>query len=154
MAENLYRPPAADLTVPLARSADLARRGSRLLAAVVDQLALVLAFGAAMFLGQVIPSGWNPARLAVLGAVAITYLAINLRLMATRGQSVGKRVVGVRVVRRSGEPCSLARYLARTVAYTVITKIPLIGLIDVLAIFAADQRCVHDHIADTIVVNA
>jgi uncharacterized RDD family membrane protein YckC len=72
---------------------------------------------------------------------------------------VGKKLAGIRIVRSDGSRAGLRRiFLLRSVVPGVFGAIPLIGpffsLIDTLFIFGEERRCVHDLIADTIVVNA
>ena len=59
------------------------------------------------------------------------------------------------MVRRDGSPVSVSRViLLRNVLNGLLGMIPFYGLIDVLFIFGDARRCVHDHIADTIVIKA
>jgi uncharacterized RDD family membrane protein YckC len=62
-------------------------------------------------------------------------------------------------VRTDGSRVSFARiFWLRNVLNTCFSFIPLVGglygLIDALFIFGSAKRCVHDYIADTIVVRA
>lgn len=92
-----------------------------------------------------------------LGALVV--LAIDLTLLARNGQTIGKKVLGIKVVRVDGSPVSLFRvFFLRYVCNTFLTLIPVAGslysLVDVLMIFSESRRTVHDHIADTIVIKA
>jgi uncharacterized RDD family membrane protein YckC len=65
--------------------------------------------------------------------------AINLWLLARHRASIGKRVLGIRMAR------------------SIVTSIPYLNLlivIDLAFIFGKRRRCLHDYIADTIVVKA
>jgi uncharacterized RDD family membrane protein YckC len=58
-------------------------------------------------------------------------------------------------VRRDGSPVSVWRVLwLRNVVNMIIGLVPLYGLIDSLFIFGEARRCIHDHLADTIVIKA
>ena len=58
-------------------------------------------------------------------------------------------------MRRDGSPASLGRiFWLRNVVNTILGIIPLYGIIDVLFIFGEARQCLHDKIADTIVVKA
>ena len=102
--------------------------------------------------------------LLVAGTIGIVvgfvlWAVITGVLVSQNGWTMGKRVCGIRVVRTSGEPISLGRSIfIRNMPVVLISNIPLIGLVfvlvDVLYIFAEDRRCLHDRIADTIVVRA
>jgi uncharacterized RDD family membrane protein YckC len=95
--------------------------------------------------------------LGLLGALIV--LAIDLVLLARNGQTIGKKLLGIKVVRVDGSPVSLFRvFFLRYVCNTVLTLIPLFGslysLVDCLMIFGESRRTVHDRIADTIVIKA
>jgi uncharacterized RDD family membrane protein YckC len=88
------------------------------------------------------------------------WMGVNGYLLFKHGQSVGKRIVGIRIVniddnRRT--PFSKL-VLLRTLPVQLVAAIPLLGslltLVDVLFIFRQDRRCVHDLIAGTRVVAA
>jgi len=85
---------------------------------------------------------------------------VQCALLATRGQSVGKLVCGLRVV-RFGDAASAGfvhAVLLRGFIPTVIEQIPILGglfwIVDACFIFGDEKRCVHDFIADTKVVKA
>ena len=85
--------------------------------------------------------------------------AINGYLLATQGQTVGKKLLGIRVVRSDGSRASLARLIGlRYVLSWVIVIVPVVGviyaLLDSLMIFRESRKCLHDNLADTIVVKA
>ena len=95
--------------------------------------------------------------LGLLGALIV--LAIDLTLLARNGQTIGKKLLGIKVVRVDGSPVSLFRvFFLRYVCNTLLTLIPLFGslysLVDCLMIFSESRRTVHDRIADTIVIKA
>lgn len=88
----------------------------------------------------------------------------NMVLMALHGKTVGKRFMGIRVVRSDGSPASFLRLLLlRGGVMTLLGSIagrlvPFGGIVlwvtDVLFIFGEDRRTLHDRIADTIVVES
>jgi uncharacterized RDD family membrane protein YckC len=93
----------------------------------------------------------------ILGALVV--LAIDLILLARNGQTIGKKLLGIKVVRVDGSPVSLFRvFFLRYVCNTLLTLIPILGslysLVDSLMIFSESRRTVHDRIADTIVIKA
>jgi uncharacterized RDD family membrane protein YckC len=84
----------------------------------------------------------------------ITYV-----LVQRNGQTIAKKLLGIKVVRLDGSRASVGRiFWLRNVVNTLITVVPLFGalyaLLDTLWIFGEERRCLHDKIADTIVVNA
>ena len=71
------------------------------------------------------------------------------------GQSIAKRVLGIKVVRTDGTPVSLGRlFWLRNVVNGIVGIVPFYALVDMLFIFGESRQCLHDKIADTIVVKA
>ncbi len=94
-----------------------------------------------------------------VGVLLAVWLLYNLVLAYRYGQTWGKRRMGIRMVRMDGSRMSFARFFwLRNVAYGLCCLIPLLGwairLIDKLLILRDSRRCLHDMIADTIVVTA
>ncbi len=139
-----------------------ATRWARFLARCVDNLA----FAAGAFPGGVwlwldsrgAPSSGRyelPVLLMGIGVLAI--VVVQSVLVTRRGQSLGKKVLGIRVVRSDGAPVDfISGVVLREWAPFAIGIIPGLGrffaLADALAIFGRQQRCLHDHIAKTRVV--
>jgi uncharacterized RDD family membrane protein YckC len=162
--QNPYAPPQARVEdLPEGSGgAELAGRGARLLAVIVDGIisaAIVIpiwiwGFGRPLFE----PMGLLDTALYLLFAFGV-YLAINGTLLARHGQSIGKRLLGIRIVRNDGSQAGLLRLFGlRYAANTTVMMIPLLGLVyalaDSLAIFGQQKKCLHDHIADTRVIKA
>ena len=64
-------------------------------------------------------------------------------------------MTGIKVVRSDGSPAALGRiFWLRNILNGVLGLIPFYVLIDGLLIFADSRQCLHDKIADTIVVKA
>jgi uncharacterized RDD family membrane protein YckC len=161
----------------LAMQGSLAERGARLLAATIDELillavALPMGLGAIPALSALIAGGADlesigtsevlHAMIAGPGAI-VTVLAlaawcvITGWLVATNGQSIGKRLVGIKVVRTDGSRASFGRiFLLRNVVNGLPNLVPYVGwlyqLVDPLMIYQESRQCLHDKIADTIVV--
>lgn len=97
--------------------------------------------------------------LLAVGGIAI-FLLLHGYLLATAGQTIGKRIVGTRIVNVSDEriPKFLTLVGARYGSTWLLGSIPGVGnlyaLVDVLLVFRDDRRCVHDLIAGTKVINA
>jgi uncharacterized RDD family membrane protein YckC len=168
-SSNPYAPPRGDVR-DVADGNDqhqLAGRGTRLLAFILDGL-----IGAAMFYAPLLivvfaMGGFGDfqtgelnfaaigtgAIFALLGLIA--WILITVRNVVRNGQSIAKRALGIKVVRRDGSRASLGRiFWLRNAVNAVLGVIPLYGLIDALLIFGEERQCVHDKLADTIVVNA
>src|SRR3989442_312107 len=89
----------------------------------------------------------------------VLFTAVQGFFLATRGQTIGKMLLGLRIVRSDGERASLGRLIGLRYAIgSVIGVIPFIGvfyvLVDCLLIFRESHQCLHDNISDTIVVKA
>ena len=160
-----------------------ATRISRFLAFLVDVSPgfvigiVAVVMGAAMlpglFTGQFDPRNASFATfgtffLAVfVGIVAWTIWTIVL--LYRYGQTIGKKVMGIRVVRMDGSRVTFARFfflrgLAMGVIAWVVSLVGMavhlhflgnvVSLVDYLMIFGAAHRCLHDYVADTQVVTA
>jgi uncharacterized RDD family membrane protein YckC len=98
-----------------------------------------------------------PPYLSVFAVGCFVLVAVQAFLLSTRGQTVGKIIVGVRIVRLDGRPAGFVHaLLLRSLVIGVIENIPWLGLgfdlADILFIFTAERRCLHDLIAGTRVV--
>jgi uncharacterized RDD family membrane protein YckC len=143
--------------------AELAARSQRLSAAIMDYLIFFVPLGVAlipMFMasGRLVANGVI-AGLLVGGLALLAIVINNCLLLARNGQTIGKKAVGIRVVRTDGSDAGFVRlFFLRGGLSWVLAAIPGIGnlyaLIDVLFIFREDRRCLHDLIADTKVVEA
>ena len=80
-------------------------------------------------------------------------------LVKRNGQTIGKKLAGIKVVRSDGSKASLGRiFWLRNIVNAIPSAIPflgsLYGLVDHLFIFGDKRQCLHDKIADTVVVTA
>lgn len=160
-------PAAAGSTAPLAD------RGTRLAAWFVDNivgfiaclpgfLLLGMSVVQAIITGQRDFENLDSSRLA-LGAVVLLLgvailLGIQIWLLTTRGQTIGKRLLGIRIVRFADNtnPGFVGAFLLRSVVPGIIGVVPYLGfiftIVDYCFIFRDDRRCIHDLIAATKVV--
>jgi uncharacterized RDD family membrane protein YckC len=95
-----------------------------------------------------------PLFVCFMGFVAWAW--ITALLVARYGQTLAKRVLEIRVVRSDGTQASLGRifWLRNVVGTVLLSAIPLYFVIDSLLIFGARRQCIHDLVADTIVIKA
>ena len=166
---NPYAPPRGAVRDMSEESQELAGRGARLAAAILDSiiaglmiyLPALIVLAATGGLGQldrpeseIDPRAFTlPIFVGVVGAIAWAW--ITLLLVARYGQTMAKRVLDIKVVRRDGSQASLGRiFWLRNVVNALLGVIPLYGLVDILFIFGERRQCIHDLIADTIVVKA
>lgn len=165
---NPYSTPNSAVTQDNKESTDdfeLAGRGERLVAAIVDTLVRV-----GIFFVIAIPTGiWASLMegndpdigmsLVIFVVGFVSFILINLYLLNHYGQTIGKRLLGIRIANLDGEKTPGNKIIfARYLPIEAIAQIPLIGgfiaLIDVLMIFGSERRCLHDQIAGTIVVKS
>jgi uncharacterized RDD family membrane protein YckC len=94
-----------------------------------------------------------------MGALGLTML-INIALavayeayfLTTRGATLGKQVMGLKVIRSDGSGISLGVAIGRYFAQWVSAMIIMIGYI--MAAFDSEKRALHDYICDTRVIYA
>lgn len=138
-----------------------ASRSARFVANLVDQFVVLLPIVAGA-LTQVAIDGANPGTepdfvLVGLGALVSLCVGIyQLHLVARSGQTIGKRMAKIRMLRTDGSPVSVARvvFLRNLVPGVINSFCGFFNLVDSLFIFGNEKRCLHDYIADTQVVEA
>ena len=161
---NPYDAPQADLNEKSGSAPiELAGYGERLGAAIVDAIINFIPSGALMYATGVF-DGFPQATPLSFGATVlyasaglVFFLLIHGYFLMTNGQTVGKKLVGIRITGLDDRLLSMPQLvLKRVLPVMVVQVIPVVGqflaLIDVLFIFRADRRCVHDLIAGTKVV--
>jgi uncharacterized RDD family membrane protein YckC len=161
---NLYAPPGAVVAdIPgVDASAERAGRLARLGANILDGIILIamvylpLMVTAGIGADAAAGNGSNPALIAggivtLIGLIAWCWLTI--KYVARNGQSIAKKLMHMKVVRRDGSRASLSRiFWLRNVVNGLLGIIPIYAIIEVLFIFGESEQCLHDKIADTIVV--
>ena len=96
--------------------------------------------------------------MVTIGLCLALLLGIQLYLLVTRGQTMGKKFLGIRIVTFEDEanPGFVKVFLLRMLVNGLIGAVPVVGLgyslVDILFIFRDDKRCIHDLIAGTKVV--
>jgi uncharacterized RDD family membrane protein YckC len=94
------------------------------------------------------------------GALLLIVTVVQVVMLSTLGQSIGKRLLRIRIVRFRDDrnPGFVHAFLLRRLLPACIGMIPVLGmfftLADVCLIFREDRRCLHDFMADTVVVDA
>src|SRR5262249_20169650 len=161
-----YAPPVADADVA-PEATDLlepADRGLRFGAALIDGLLLVGAALPGIFLA--LGNGDAISRMMLFFPV-LALLGVQWYLIATRGQSLAKGWLRIRIIKMDGSPCGFVNgvllrvWVTQGIAYAASYALGMSGLnlrinpfaiIDALFIFGADRRCLHDLVAGTRVV--
>lgn len=163
---NPYAPPQAVIASPRANgNLELATLGQRLGASMLDSLIALLCampaiVGAVMMNGSASESP-PPAALGAIGLTGLLFIGLliwNLVLLGTRGQTIAKKWLGIRIVTfpEGTNPGGVKTILLRLLVNGLIGAVPLLGpiysLVDICFIFREDRRCIHDLIAGTQVV--
>jgi uncharacterized RDD family membrane protein YckC len=176
---------AAATTAAPAPDHALADRGARLMARVIDwMIELMCSLPGLLVLGTEflkiateamqgrepdfsqldVPRLLLGAGLILLFSLAL--LVVQVWMLTVRGQTIGKRILGIRVVKADGSPAGFVNgWLMRELLITAIgiacSIIPFVGpvllrpafhIVDWCLIFRDDQKCLHDQIATTKVV--
>jgi len=166
---NPYAPPQAavlDIDDPRATTM-LADRATRLGAIILEGLIFMVM----VYLPIIVTVGLTTMRgdgsdmnrdfslmmvgFALAGAGLIAWSWLTIVYVNRNGQSIAKKATGIKVVRSDGSRASLGRiFWLRNVLNGVLGLIPFYVIIDALFIFSESRQCLHDKIADTIVVKA
>jgi len=120
----------------------LASLWSRIFAFSIDVWGVMLALGIVL-----LPLRWVSAD-SHINAAVIFWLAYFLLRDSIPGQSIGKRVLGIKVVQlESGRPCNWGKSILRNITHFVF-------LIDALFILSQRNMRIGDMVAKTIVVKS
>jgi len=165
---------ASPATAVVAADPNLGHRGLRLLAAFIDGFieslcwlptsqAVMRAMLEMMKAGRITPQDvMETFGAAIFRSVPylVALVLVQATLLTLRGQTIGKIIVGLRIVRvPDGSPAGFLRaFLLRGFLPRCLRHVPLVGflfwIVDNCFIFRDDRRCLHDLIAGTKVVKA
>jgi uncharacterized RDD family membrane protein YckC len=135
--------------------------GRRAVAIVIDSFLGIVTFFAAGFLvgsvtGETTATGFQlegASAMIVFGLVALIGLAYYVLLEAYYGQTLGKRLVGIRVVSQDGSEITLSESVMRN----LIRIIDAVGfyLLGAILVWTSEKnQRLGDRIGDTVVVSA
>lgn len=158
---NPFAPPQAEVRDVAGPGLALAGRGQRLLAALIDTgIYLALLFGLNAVLGLQLFTSQSAMQVATASLLGVAmFLVVQGWPLVKRGQTLGKIALGLRIVRPDGSRVGPGRLLGlRYGVGFLLALVPVLGnvysLLDSLLIFRESRKCLHDNIADTIVVTA
>ena len=88
----------------------------------------------------------------------VFFILIHGYFLKKNGQTIGKKVVGTKIVKLDGSlPSFWSIVIRRYMLIGIVSLIPVLGskinLIGILLIFGKRKRCLHDYIAGTVVVD-
>ena len=125
----------------------------RLAAALLDGLIVSLAtipLQVAALMGGPGPEGRGPKPGWTLAALAVWWLYSAILESSARGATLGKRILGLRVVDMDGRRLGFGRATWRFVAKLMGTLTFMIGY--VMAVFTPKNQALHDYLAKTLVI--
>ncbi len=161
---NVYSTPQSQLVDQVDDSEKpLASRWARLGASIIDSIIMMFVVVPVMYFTggfDDMMEGREPGFVYMFGMgilSLVAYLVINYRFLVTNGQTIGKKVLEIKIVDLNGNlPVFQPQLLIRYAVYLLPGQIPFVGqlfsLINVLFIFSAEKRCIHDLVAKTKVV--
>jgi uncharacterized RDD family membrane protein YckC len=143
----------------------LATRSSRFFAFLLDNVfALIFLLPFWLIYRQSILHQTDLTQMQILGiqsAAIIAYLILNTYFLISNGQTIAKKLLKIKIVRKNGAKISFGRILfLRLVPGWFFYMLPvevlygLFTLVDSLMIFGDKKCCLHDHIADSKVIKA
>ena len=94
---------------------------------------------------------------SIVGITCLIYFLVNAYWLKTKGQTAGKKIMGIKIIDINGNTPSLGRsFGTRFLIPAFIASLPVFGIflwmIDSLFIFGKNYKCIHDYFADTKVV--
>ena len=147
---------------PAPPMAELASRGRRLMAVLVDGVVSILLAipGVIVAIGPVFNGSEEPDPLGIvlIGLAMILLTIVQAVLISKRGQSIGKIALGIRIAHSvdGSNPGFLKGFLIRTFVPQIIYQVPFLGflflLVDSCFIFSEQRQCIHDLMAETVVL--
>ena len=142
---------------------NLATRWSRLWASILDSL-IMMCFTVPLmyFTGGIdlLMEGRQPDAMYMVGmgiAGIVFFVLVNGKFLLESGQSIGKKVLKIKIVDLNDVLPSKVHLLKRYGLYFGLGQIPVVGqflsIINILFIFGKEKRCLHDYVGETRVIN-
>lgn len=143
----------------------LAGRFQRLVAVIIDEviaIIILVPFISGSNYIKYMEQGQTPAyedALLLVAAQILIFILLQSYFLSRYGQTIGKRMMGIAIVDfNTGRILPLGklimmRYTPIWIAAVIPVTSVIVPLIDALFIFRPDRRCIHDHIANTKVIN-
>ncbi len=142
----------------------LASRWNRLWASLIDALTIIpITIPLMYFTGGFdgISEGIEPSLsyTLIMSLIAtVIFLIIHGKFLIRDGQTLGKKVLNIKVVTIAGQYADIKVLGKRYGFYWVVSQIPVIGpiinMVNILFIFSKSKRCLHDHVGGTKVIIA
>ncbi|MCA9187238.1 MAG: RDD family protein [Pirellulaceae bacterium] len=160
---NPYQTPDGHAAFEAQRCAELgmsipATRGARFTGALIDGMVRLVAAAPGLYMYVAFAESdeqLSMAGMLILMIATTMVSAINWILVTSSGQTIGKKIVGTRIVSQQDEalPGFLRGVVLRMWVPGFINQVcGLFSIVDALYIFKDDRRCVHDLMANTKVI--
>ena len=142
--------------------------GSRIVAGIVDYVIIGIVAGVLailLFVGTIASvvagpgmaygiSGWVGGVLGILGVMWLLWLIYFTYFEGTSGQTIGKKLMHIRVIKENGSRCDFGSALVRNIL-RIIDHLPFLYILGIILIAATEKRQrLGDMLAKTIVVKA
>ena len=138
---------------------EIAHPGRRIIAKLIDGFFVMIFVGIGIGIAIAVADPetedlMSPFYMILLGAYLVPFI-INAILISISGQTVGKKILGVRIVNETTGATSgfTQGFLIRTFGFNFITNLPIIGpfiaIADVVYLFLEEHRTLHDRWANT-----
>ncbi|TLU61857.1 RDD family protein [Thalassotalea litorea] len=163
MEKNHFEAPQAELTTETNQQYQLASRWRRFFAAMVDSMVMMLILVPIMYFAGFFDDVMNGVEPGILfnllfGLIGVAvFVVINGQFLISTGQTVGKKLLSIKIVTEDDKQADFGVLVARYAFYLGIPLIPIIGgfinFVNILFIFSGSKQCLHDRVAATYVVN-
>lgn len=168
MSNDIYAPPTTEpKDIEIDKTGhELASRGLRLGGSLIDSVVMMLFTVPLMYLTGGFDNFTDPenqpSHLYNVGigiAGLVFFFALNCKFLVSNGQTIGKKLVGTKMVTIAGQPVTFKdNLIKRYGVFFGLGQIPVAGqilsLINTLFIFGKPHRCGHDYAGNTKVVKA
>jgi uncharacterized RDD family membrane protein YckC len=160
-----------DLAIPLSEMRDMsplaASRTKRFLGSLLDGMLMAAAvtigfvtFFALTHAGILKIDQNNPSALHGINGLCVMYFPVFVLILfqwnmtAVEGQTIAKKLLRMKIVTRNGDaPGFVQGIVLRWWVTGLLGIVPFFGLLNTLAIFGEQRRCLHDYIAGTYVID-
>ena len=162
--ESIENNKSSDSDLNIEVGNNLASKWSRLGAFFIDTIIMVLIAIILIYVSGIYESLSELESISLLKRViigligSIFFLIINGKLLISYGQTVGKKILRIKIVTLDGQLPNIKTLIFKRYAlFLFIQHIPIIGqfisMINPLFIFNKEKRCLHDLVAGTKVIN-
>ncbi len=142
-------------TIDYEHEAILASRSKRLIAKIIDIVLLFITIVIPALTVLFILGGGGSILAALIGL--LFYFIYQYYLLSTTSQTLGKKYMNIKIIKKDGSYGGFfTNVVLRNWIIGIIGLFPFVGwvvkIVDILFVFRNDRRCIHDMIANTMVI--